>query len=169
MAAAVALRGRTTIEMQSMKAPSFVGRKPSSKAASQSKRMNRSVDTAHEKLLRQALWRHGLRYRKNLATLPGKPDIVFGPARVAVFCDGDFWHGRNWQRLSRQLRKRANADYWCQKIRSNMLRDRRITTLLQKQNWFVLRLWERDILADPERAACHIQNVVAERSARRRL
>lgn len=147
-----------------MRTPSFKGLRPASEAASLAKRMNRSVDTAHEKLLRRVLWSRGLRYRKNVASLPGKPDIVFHRARVVVFCDGDFWHGRDWRRLSRQLQDRANADYWSQKIRANIIRDRRTTRLLERLDWCVVRLWEGDILADPERAAGYIENVLHERS-----
>lgn len=146
-----------------MKAPSFVGLKPASQAASSAKRMNRSTNTVHEKLLRSALWRRGLRFRKNLTDLPGKPDIVFAGARVAVFCDGDFWHGRNWRRLSEQLQKTTNAAYWRQKIRANMLRDRRTTRLLRKQDWCVIRIWEGDIRADPERVALEVEKAVVSR------
>jgi DNA mismatch endonuclease (patch repair protein) len=143
-----------------MKTPSFTGLKSASQAASFAKRMNRSADTLHEKLLRKALWRRGLRFRKNLPELPGKPDIVFTRARVAVFCDGDFWHGRRWRQLSKHLTKRANAVYWCQKIRANMVRDRRTTQLLRKQGWYVIRLWEGDIRAEPERAALQVENAL---------
>jgi len=146
-----------------MKTPSFTGLIPASRAASWAKRMNRSTDTVHERLLRSALWRRGLRFRKNLSELPGKPDIVFTKARVAVFCDGDFWHGRRWNQLSKHLQKRANAVYWCQKIRANMLRDRRTTRLLKKQNWYVIRLWEGDIRADPELAAFRVENALLGR------
>jgi len=146
-----------------MKAPSFSGLKPASEAASLAKRMNRSAATAHERLLRGVLWRRGLRFRKNVSNLPGKPDIVFPSERVTVFCDGDFWHGRNWRRLSAQLLKCSNAVYWCNKIRANMLRDRRTTRLLEKQAWYVIRLWEGDIKADPEMAALQIERIVMDR------
>jgi DNA mismatch endonuclease (patch repair protein) len=146
--------------MAVMKAPSFKGLKPASAAASASKRQNRNSDTVHERLLRQLLWRRGLRFRKNLTQLPGKPDIVFTKARVVVFCDGDFWHGRNWRRLARQLQNRANADYWYKKIRSNMLRDRWTTQFLEKQGWYVVRIWEGDVLADSEQAAARIEMIV---------
>jgi len=147
-----------------MRAPSFAGLKPASRAASVAKRMNRSADAIHEKLLRSALWRRGLRFRKNLKNLPGKPDIVFAGARVVVFCDGDFWHGRNWRRLSLQLKKRANADYWRQKIRSNMIRDERTTGLLSELGWYVIRLWEGDIRANPESAALVVAETVTTRT-----
>src|ERR1700729_2873440 len=93
-------------------APCFKGLSPASPASSRAKKMNRSTDTEHERLLRRLLWRQGLRYRKNVRALPGKPDIVFSAARIAVFCDGDFWHGRDWHRLSRKLRTGTNASYW---------------------------------------------------------
>jgi DNA mismatch endonuclease (patch repair protein) len=146
-----------------MKAPSFAGLRPASESASLAKRMNRSVDTKHELLLRGELWRRGLRFRKNRVDLPGKPDIVFASARVVVFCDGDFWHGRNWRRLSSQLRKRANPDYWRQKIRSNRERDKRTTMLLTGLGWCVIRLWENDIHANPQNAAAVVERAVRER------
>ena len=143
-----------------MKVPSFSGLKPASQTASLAKRMNRSADTVHEKLLRSLLWHRGFRFRKNVAALPGKPDIVFTWARLVVFCDGDFWHGRRWRELSKKLEKRANAVYWCQKIRANMLRDRRTTRLLRRQHWYVIRLWEGDIRGDPERAVHQVERVL---------
>lgn len=157
------LTGRSAKWKPVMKAPSFTGLKPASQAASLAKRMNRSADTVHEKLLRSVLWHRGFRFRKNLSSLPGKPDIVFTRARVAVFCDGDFWHGRSWHRLSMDLQKRANSAYWRQKIRENMLRDRRTTRLLKKQDWCVLRLWEGDIRADPQRAARQVEEALLGR------
>src|SRR5712692_8789768 len=91
--------------------PSYAGLRPASEAASRAKQANKGQDTAHELLLRREVWRLGLRYRKNMSGLPGKPDMVFGPARVVVFCDGDFWHGRDWERLRKELRRRHNATY----------------------------------------------------------
>ena len=71
-------------------------------------------------LLRSELWRLGLRYRKHAGNLPGKPDIVFARAKVVVFCDGDFWHGRDWPRLKARLKKRHKAAYWVAKIARNI-------------------------------------------------
>jgi len=124
--------------------------------------MNRSSDTAHERVLRAHLWRRGFRYRKNCKGLPGKPDIVFPKARVAVFCDGDFWHGRNWHRLSKKLEKGANAFYWIPKIDANRKRDRRNDRLLKKDGWTVVRLWETDIHDDPERAARAVEVLIRQ-------
>src|SRR6476660_6112432 len=99
--------------------PSFLGLSPASEAASRAKRANRKKDTSHEVLLRRELWRLGLRYRKHVAGLAGNPDLVFVRPRVVVFCDGDFWHGRDWDRLKEQLARRHNAAYWLAKIGRN--------------------------------------------------
>ncbi len=125
---------------------------------------NRAEDTGPERRLRQKLWRLGLRYRKNVRSLPGKPDVVFSRARVTVFCDGDFWHGRDWGVLKKKLLRRANAGYWTAKIATNMDRDSRHTHELQKLGWEVIRVWETDINSDPACVAEKIQRVVAERT-----
>src|SRR5689334_11885494 len=91
--------------------PSFEGLRPASETSSSVKRRNTRVDTQHEVLLRSTLWRMGLRFRKNVRSLPGKPDIVFPKAKVIVFCDGDFWHGRNWASQSMKLEKGTNGAY----------------------------------------------------------
>lgn len=145
------------------KAPSFTGLRPASAASSNAKRKNRRQDTIQELLLRRALWGLGLRYRKNVKSLPGKPDIVFLKASVAVFCDGDFWHGRKWKSLKSKLVQGTNAGYWLSKIASNMKRDRLNTKLLESNGWHVIRLWETDIKKDPAAAAQYISNVVRAR------
>lgn len=145
------------------KAPSFKGLKPASEVASRVKSANRRKDTLHEVLLRSHLWRLGLRFRKNVTALPGKPDIVFSGAKVVVFCDGDFWHGRNWQSRQEKLSRGTNSAYWLAKIASNIERDARNTALLKKAGWRVIRLWETDVKRDPVVAAMHIKKVVAAR------
>jgi DNA mismatch endonuclease (patch repair protein) len=95
----------------------------------------------------------GLRFRKNVSSLPGKPDIVFRSHRVVVFCDGDFWHGRNWQALKKSLSAGANSGYWQAKIESNRKRDKQNNVRLKKTGWHVIRLWETDINRDPLSAA----------------
>src|SRR6516225_4042686 len=91
-----------TTERSLIRSPTFKGFTPASKASSRTKQANRATDTGPELLLRHALWALGLHYRKHVTHLPGRPDIVFSRARVVVFCDGDFWHGRNWRRLKEQ-------------------------------------------------------------------
>ena len=145
------------------KTPSYAGLRPASEAASRAKRANRSEDTAHEVLLRKGLWRIGLRYRKHVAGLPGKPDLAFVSARVVVFCDGDFWHGRDWKRLRRHLSKRHNAAYWIAKIARNRQRDAENTKRLDEHGWLVIRLWETEVKQDPGAAAQKIKEVVQSR------
>lgn len=115
--------------------------------------------------MRRELWRMGLRYRKNVESLPGKPDIVFSKAQVVVFCDGDFWHGRDWLTLQERLKHRANASYWIQKIGSNRARDEHTTAWWQEVGWQVVRLWETDIKKDPSAAARQVQEVVTSRTS----
>lgn len=145
------------------KSPSFTGLKAASRSSSYAKKMNRSCDTAQERALRTLLWRSGLRYRKNVRTLTGKPDIVFGSQRVAIFCDGDFWHGRHWRQLSAKLRAGTNPSYWLQKIRTNRQRDRRTDKSLEREGWTVLRFWETDIQRNPEQVARKITGIVGSR------
>jgi DNA mismatch endonuclease (patch repair protein) len=144
------------------KPPSYQGLQPASAAASRAKRANRRRDTEHELLLRRALWHIGLRYRKNFESLHGKPDIVFLRAHIAVFCDGDFWHGRDWTELRAKLERGTNSDYWIAKIASNIERDRRNTTLLEEDGWRVVRIWESDIKKDPKAVACYIRDIVSQ-------
>jgi DNA mismatch endonuclease (patch repair protein) len=75
---------------------------------------------------------------------------VFERARLAVFCDGDFWHGRRWPRLREQLARRANPDYWIAKIATNRARDRRDRRALRVAGWTVVRVWETDVRKSAE-------------------
>jgi DNA mismatch endonuclease (patch repair protein) len=81
--------------------------------------------------------------------LPGRPDVVFSGARLAVFCDGDFWHGRDWASRRQKLGQGTNSAYWLAKIQRNMERDRQNTRRLQEMGWTVLRFWESQIRSDP--------------------
>ena len=145
------------------KVPSFKGLKAASVAASRAKQANRKYDSRHEIALRRELWKLGLRYRKYVAKLPGNPDLVFVGARVVVFCDGDYWHGRDWERLRAALSRRHNADYWIAKIARNRERDQEHTVRLTGDGWLVLRFWETDILGDLQGIAQRISQVVQER------
>jgi len=146
-------------------APSFSSLKPASEVSSRAKRANRREDTKHEVLLRSTLHKMGLRYRKYVSDLPGKPDIVFRSSRVAVFCDGDFWHGRNWRQLRRKLTLGSNSDYWIKKIGANIDRDRRNAKLLEDMGWHVVRVWETDIVSNPLGIAKQIAQLVRSRAA----
>ena len=76
-------------------------------------------DTKIEILLRKELWQRGLRYQKNVTSILGKPDIVFKGAKVAVFCDSEFFHGKDWENLKAQLERGKNAEFWIKKISGN--------------------------------------------------
>ena len=133
--------------------PSYATFRPASEAASAAMRSNRAEGGKAERALRSAVWRQGLRFRTHVAELPGKPDLVFASRRLCVFCDGDFWHGRNWPVLRRQLQARANSEYWVPKIQRNLRRDRRQEAELRREGWTVLRFWETDVLRSPEAVA----------------
>ena len=102
----------------------------------------RSKDTKIEIRFRKALWRVGIRYRKNWKALPGKPDIVITKYRVAVFCDSSFWHGRDFEN---RKKPGTNTEYWEKKIRRNIERDREVDHQLKALGWAVLRFWDSEI------------------------
>ena len=111
----------------------------------------KSKGTRPEILLRKALWKEHLRYRVNYKALPGKPDIVFTKYKVAVFCDGDYWHGHNWAlRGLGSLEEELNgySEYWRDKILRNIERDNEENKALHALGWTVVRLWESDIKKD---------------------
>ncbi len=106
-----------------------------------------------EILIRKALFARGFRYRIHYAKLFGRPDIVFVGARLAIFVDGDFWHGNAWRlrglsSFEDQFRFNSHPEFWEAKIRHNMEHDREVTEHLTSLGWRVLRLWESDILHD---------------------
>lgn len=104
----------------------------------------RRVDTRPELALRRALWEAGLRgYRVDARGLPGRPDVVFSRARVAVFVDGAFWHGHR-----SRYRKGIAGAYWDEKIAGNRLRDRRANYALRRLGWRVLRVWDFEVAKD---------------------
>lgn len=105
----------------------------------------RNKDTKIELKLRKALWEKGYRYRKNYSALPGKPDIVLTKYRIAIFCDSEFFHGKDWEKLKPQLERGKNAEFWIKKISGNMKRDEEITKSLNALGWTVLRFWGKDI------------------------
>lgn len=125
--------------------PSFNHRRSSSEGASAVGRANRKESTKPELLLRRELWHRGLRYRLHANDLPGRPDLVFRTEKVAVFCDGDFWHGRDWAERKLKLARGTNAEYWISKIQYNIDRDRRQERELARRGWIVVRCWGGDI------------------------
>jgi len=103
----------------------------------------KSTDTAPEINFRKILWSKGIRYRKNDKNLPGKPDIAIYKYKVAIFIDGEFWHGYNWEEKKNRIK--ANRDYWIPKIEKNIRRGKKYCRQLRNLGWSVLRFWEQDI------------------------
>lgn len=142
---------------------SFKGLAPASARSSAAARgASRKVDTRCELVLRRELWRRGLRYRLHYNGLPGRPDIVFPRHRVVIFCDGDFWHGRNVDARLTKLAQGHNAAYWVAKVQRNVERDLSHTRALEIAGWIVLRFWETDLLREPSKIADHIIAVLTE-------
>ena len=106
----------------------------------------RSIDTAIEIKLRKALWEKGYRYKKNVQTLPGKPDIVLTKYKIVIFCDSEFFHGKDWEVLKPRIEAGNNSEYWMKKITRNMERDDENNKQLLFLGWTVIRFWGKDIL-----------------------
>lgn len=102
-------------------------------------------DTKIEIILRKALWQKGIRYRKNYKSLPGTPDIVITKYKIAIFCDGVFFHGKDWEVLKPRLQKGHNSEYWISKISRNKERDDEVNKQLLFMGWTVIRFWGDEI------------------------
>lgn len=123
----------------------------------------RSKDTSIELRLRKALWHSGIRYRKNCAALPGKPDIAITKWRIAVFCDSSFWHGRDF---GSKKPVATNHEYWDKKIRRNMERDMEVNQALLAMDWTVIRFWDTDIMKRLDECVLTIQEAILDAAIR---
>ncbi len=121
-----------------------------------------SKDTKIECMLRKELWNRGIRYRKNYKDLPGKPDIAITRYRIAVFCDSEFFHGKDWEDLQIQLKKGNNPDFWIKKISRNMERDREAEAELKGLGWKVMRFWGKEIKKDAAACAKAVEEEIFE-------
>jgi len=118
----------------------------------------KNKDSKIEVLLRKELWNRGLRYRKNVTNVFGKPDIVFKGKKVAVFCDSEFWHGYDWENRKNDFK--SNQEFWIPKIERNMQRDTEVNERLIAEGWTVLRFWGKDIKKNVELCADQIEKAV---------
>ena len=118
-------------------------------------------DTKIEIALRKELWSRGLRYRKNVKNIEGKPDVAFIGKKVAVFCDSEFWHGYDWEHRKNDIKTRR--EFWIPKIERNIQRDLEVNRILEEQGWIVLRFWGKEIQKDLIGCADRIEKVVRER------
>lgn len=102
-----------------------------------------------ETKLAKAIWHQGVRYHLNYRKLPGSPDIAITKHKIAIFIDGEFWHGYDWETRKRKLK--SNRDYWIEKIEENMSRDIRNDSLLKEQGWVPIHFWEKEVKKDMEK------------------
>ncbi len=123
----------------------------------------RSKDTSVEILLRKRLWHDGYRYRKNYKKLPGSPDIAITKYKIAIFCDSEFFHGKDWDKLKVRLERGKNPQYWIRHIEENMERDRRVDRELALLDWTVIRFWSNDIKKDLQECLRVIEETVFEK------
>lgn len=103
----------------------------------------RGKNTKPELLFRKALWKKGVRYRVNNKKLPGKPDVSIQKYKIAVFIDGEYWHGYNWDERKDNIK--SNRDFWVPKIERNMQRDREVNRQLMDMGYTIFRFWEKEI------------------------
>lgn len=122
----------------------------------------RSKDTHIEVILRKALWAKGYRYRKNCKNIPGKPDIALTKYKIAIFCDGEFFHGKDWEVQRSRLEKGNNGNYWVNKISRNRERDEEINKKLLFEGWTVIRFWGNDIKKHTDECVQVIEETVQD-------
>ena len=119
-------------------------------------------DTKIEVQLRKALWAKGYRYRKNYDKRGGRPDSVLTKYKIAIFCDGEFCHGKDWEILRPKLAKGKNPDYWIPKITRNRQRDEEVNKKLLFEGWTVIRFWGKDIQKNLDACVKAIEEVIFE-------
>lgn len=111
-----------------------------------------------ETLLAKALWHQGYRYRKNDKRLPGSPDIAILKYHIAVFVDGEFWHGKDWE--TRKIRIKRNRAYWIEKIEENINRDLRNDRSLIQAGWIPIHLWEKEVIKNLPACVAGIEETI---------
>lgn len=111
-----------------------------------------------ETALAKALWHRGYRYRKNDKRLPGSPDIAIHRHRIAIFVDGEFWHGKDWE--ERKNRLKSNREYWIEKIEENIARDHRNDRLLIQAGWTPIHFWEKEVIKDMPACIAEIEETM---------
>ncbi|NPA66981.1 MAG: very short patch repair endonuclease [Chlorobi bacterium] len=116
-----------------------------------------------EVTLGKALWERGYRYRKNVKNIFGKPDFVFGKYKIAIFCDSEFWHGKDWQTKKHEIK--SNKDFWIKKIERNIERDKEVNEKLKNDGWTVLRFWGRDIIKNTDECIRKIEKEIQKKKS----
>lgn len=120
----------------------------------------KNKDTDIEVRVRSILHRRGWRFRKHVKSLPGTPDLVFPGPKIAIFINGNFWHGRQFARLRTKI-----APFWIEKIGKNRARDLANYVALRRMGWRVLRIWQHDIKRHPDAVIARIEYALTRRAA----
>lgn len=115
-----------------------------------------------ETLLAKSLWKLGVRYRKNYKKLAGSPDIAITKHKIAIFVDGEFWHGENW--IERKKKLKRNRDYWIEKIEENIARDKRNDSILTKEGWSPIHFWEKEVLKNTDVCVSKVLTMIKQKS-----
>ena len=136
-------------------------------ADARSRNMSRvkNKNTGIELTLRKALWKKNVRFRINNNGIIGRPDIVIKTLKIAIFCDGDFWHGRNFSENTVSTHK----EFWIEKIQRNRERDLETTIALRDAGWIVLRYWGSDIKKDLDRVVNEIIETISSVKQRKKI
>ena len=111
-------------------------------------------------MLAKEMWKRGLRYRKNNKTVFGKPDFTFKKFKIAIFVDGEFWHGKDWE--IKKHDHKSNHDFWYTKIERNIKRDEEVNSFLLNEGWTLLRFWGQDIKKDLLNCIFKIEKTINE-------
>lgn len=117
--------------------------------------------TKIEDLLGKALWAKGYRYRRNNKSVFGKPDFTFRKYKIAVFCDSEFFHGKDWEVSKHRIK--TNTEFWQEKIEGNISRDQLVNETLRKDGWIVIRFWGEEIKKNLDLCIDKIELAIEER------
>lgn len=115
-----------------------------------------------ETILAKLLWHNNVRYRKNYKKLPGSPDIAITKYMIAIFVDGEFWHGADWKNRKNRLKK--NRDYWIEKIEENIARDNKNDALLIGLGWTPIHFWEKEVLKNTNQCVDYILKLLDKKN-----
>ena len=122
----------------------------------------KSKDTKIELVLRKALWNKNIHYRKNYTLLHGKPDIVLTKYKIAIFCDGEFFHGYDWETQKQRLENSTNSEYWTRKISRNIERDSDVDRQLFALGWTAVHFWGKYVLKHTDECVKYIEELIYE-------
>jgi len=122
----------------------------------------KSEKTKIEELLAKALWNKGYRYRRNNQSVFGKPDFTFRKLKIAVFCDSEYFHGKDWEKQKHRIK--TNTEFWHKKIELNIARDNKVNDVLYNEGWKVIRFWGEDIKKNMDFCINEIETVIKERA-----